>query len=127
MMLYGATGGVLWRQPVNGEVIGGVVTADLGRSYQDVIVPATRGVQVVDGRTGELVAFLAPNTGVQDSPLVTSDADGTIGVTIAGYSGHDQGVVDHYELAGSSGAKVDEPGAWPMFHHDPQLSGNAGA
>ena len=124
--LNGASGAVLWSQPMSAEVIGSVVTADLGSGYQDVIVPTTRGAAVLDGRTGNVEAILAPNEGLQDSPLVTDDPNGTIGITLAGYSGHDQGVVEHYELTGSNGAKVDEVGAWPMFHHDPQLSGNAG-
>jgi hypothetical protein len=34
-------------------------------------------------------------------------------------------VVEHYELIGSRGYLADEPGSWPMFHHDSTLSGNA--
>jgi hypothetical protein len=83
----------------------------------------TRGAEVLDGRTGQVEASLAPNSGLQNSPLVTDDPNGTIGITVAGYNGHDQGVVEHYELAVSNGARVGEAGGWPMFHHDPQLSG----
>jgi hypothetical protein len=124
--LSGTSGAVLWQQPVPGRVIGGVVTADLGGGYQDVIAATTKGAVVLDGRTGAVVTSLAPSTGLQNSPLVTDDPNGSIGLTIAGYNGHDQGVVVHYQLTGSNGAGVNATGSWPMFHHDPQLSGNAG-
>jgi len=123
--LSGPTGAVLWYQRMPAEVIGSVVTADLGAGYQDVIVATTDGAEVLDGRTGEPEAFLAPGEGLQGSPLVTDDPNGTLGVTLAGYNGYHQGLVEHYELKGSNGAEVDQVGAWPMFHHDPQLSGNA--
>ena len=122
--LDGATGAVLWHQPT-GEVIGSVTTADFGQGYQDVIVPSTQGAEVLDGRTGEVVATIEHGIGLQSSVLVTDDPDGTIGVTLAGYNGHNEGEVVHYEVTGSSGAAVDRPGAWPQFHHDPQLTGNA--
>jgi len=125
--LDGASGSVIWRQNVDGEVIGSVVTADLGGGYQDVIVPTTEGAEILDGRTGRLLTTLERGVGLQSSPLVTEDPDGAIGITIAGYNGHNQGVIEHYELVGSNGAGVDAYGAWPMFHHDPQLTGNAAA
>ena len=125
--LSGPSGAVLWHQAMFAEVIGSAVTADLGPGYQDVIVATTHGAEVLDGRTGNPEAILAPNLGLQNSPLVTDDPNGSVGVTLAGYNGHDQGEVEHYQLSGSDGAKVDEAGAWPMFHHDPQLSGNARA
>ena len=59
---------------------------------------------------------------------MTDDPRGGVGITLAGYGRDDQGVVQHYELVGSSGAEVDEAGAWPMLHHDhylSYLSGNA--
>jgi hypothetical protein len=124
--LSGPTGALLWRQPVSGRVMGGVVTADLGGGHQDVIVPTTCGTDVLDGRTGHILATLARYVGLQNAPLVTDDPNGTIGVTVAGYDGHNRGVVSHFELAGSSGAQVGATGSWPMFHHDPQLTGNAG-
>ncbi len=125
--LDGATGSVLWSQPQQGEVIGSVVTADLNGGDQDVIVPTTAGAEVLDGRTGQPLATLERGVGLQNSPLVTDDPNGGIGVTVAGYNAHDQGVVAHFELYGSDGADVDGLGAWPMFHHDPQLTGNATA
>jgi outer membrane protein assembly factor BamB len=123
--LNGATGAIMWRQSALGEVIGGAVTADLGAGYQDVIVASTRGAEVLDGKTGALLAVLESHVGLQNCALVTDDPNGSIGVTLAGYGPTGGGVVEHYELAGSSGAKVAEAGAWPMFHHDPYLSGNA--
>ena len=125
--LSGPTGSVLWRQQVDGEVIGSVVTADLNGGQQDVIVPTTSGAQVLDGSNGQLIGTLERGIGLQNSPLVTDDPDGRVGVTVAGYNAHDQGVVEHFELFGSNGAYVDGLGAWPMFHHDPQLTGNATA
>jgi PQQ-like domain len=132
--LDATTGGTIWRTPVSGRVIGSVVTADLtGSGVQDVLVPTTVGVDILDGRTGALIQTLLglddPNgtVGFQNSPLVTDDPDGTIGITLAGYGGPaNQGFIYHYEIPGSAGATVDQAGAWPMFHHDPQLTGNAG-
>jgi hypothetical protein len=125
--LAGPTGSVLWRQPVQGEVIGNVVTADLNGGDQDVIVPTTNGAEILDGSDGQPLGSLETGIGLQNSPLVTDDPDGRVGVTLAGYNAHDQGVVEHFELFGSNGAYVDGLGAWPMFHHDPQLTGNATA
>ena len=34
-----------------------------------------------------------------------------------------EGVVQHYEIPGSNGALAVGAGSWPMFHHDPGLSG----
>jgi hypothetical protein len=128
--LDGADGSTIWQQTAAGEVIGSVVTADLTRSgYQDVIVPTTRGVQVLDGRTGANLGIL-PGTGTygfQNSPLVTDDPNGSIGITVAGYNASNQGVILHLEVSDSTGSTVNAAGAWPMFHHDPQLTGYAAA
>ena len=123
--LNAQNGNVLWHTPVHGEIMGGCVTADLGAGYQDVIVATTGGAFVLDGRTGTLLATLESGVGLQNSALVTDDTDGWTGVTLAGYNGYNRGVVEHYELAGSKGYLADEPGSWPMFHHDSTLSGNA--
>ncbi|HXW79279.1 MAG TPA: hypothetical protein VEJ84_07250, partial [Acidimicrobiales bacterium] len=123
--LAGSTGRVLWRHGVSGEVIGGVVTADVGRGDQLIVAPTTDGAQILDGRNGHLVATLARGIGLQNSPLITDDPNGFIGITVAGYDAHDQGVIEHFELSGLSGSHVDAYGAWPMFHHDPQLTGDA--
>ena len=123
--LAGPTGSVLWRQRAHGEVIGSVVTADLNGGRQDVIVPTTKGAEVLGGKNGRPVGMLETGIGLQNSPLVTDDPDGGVGITVAGYNAHNQGVIEHFELFGSSGANVDGLGAWPMFHHDPQLTGDA--
>ena len=122
-VLNAASGAVEWHEAVTGEVIGSVVTADLtGSGYQDLLVPTTHGVDVIDGRTGATVTVLSQG-GYQNAPLVTDDPDGTAGITIAGYNGANVGVVFHYEIPGSDGAAAVAAGSWPMFHHDPQLTG----
>ena len=131
-VLDAATGRKIWE--VNGinRVIGSVVTADLsGAGYDDVIVPTIAGTLVLDGRTGAQIADLSPNLGLQNSPLVTDDPNGSVGITLAGYTSSPlspagAGEIDHYEISGSSGATAVGGPAWPMFHHDPQLTGNAG-
>jgi outer membrane protein assembly factor BamB len=122
--LNGANGAVLWQTPMN-RVIGSVVTADLGEGYQDVLAPTINGVVVLDGKTGAVITTLQPNTGFQNSPLVTDDPNGTIGITLAGYQGGGS-IVYHYEIARSNGSLASEGGAWPQFHHDPALTGDAG-
>ena len=132
-VLDAATGQKIWQDADIGRVIGSVVTADLsGLGYDDVIVPTTDGAFVLDGRTGAEITELSPDLGLQNAPLVTDDPDGTIGITLAGYEASGQsadgvGRIDHYEITGSSGALAVGAGSWPMFHHDPQLTGDAGA
>ena len=130
-VLNGSNGTPAWHAPTSGAVIGSVVTADLtGQGYQDLVVPTTNGVQIFDGKTGTVVATLGQYQGFQNAPLVTDDPNGTIGITTAGYfdnpGGQLQGVITHYEVARSNGSLANETGAWPMFHHDPQLTGDAG-
>jgi hypothetical protein len=131
-VLDGATGRTVWAVHGLGRVIGSVVTADLtGDGYDDVIAPTVNGAVVLDGRTGTVEATLSPDLGLQNAPLVTDDPDGAVGITLAGYvpSATDpSGVaeIDHYELPGTDGAAAVGAGAWPMFHHDPQLTGDAG-
>jgi hypothetical protein len=131
-VLDAATGRTIWQQNGIGRVIGSVVTADLtGGGYDDVIVPTIDGTKIFDGQTGTQVADLSPTLGLQNSPLVTEDPNGTVGITLAGYVASDQwpkgiGEIDHYEITGSNGAQGVGAGSWPMFHHDPQLTGNAG-
>jgi len=100
------------------------VTADLsGRGYQDLLVPTVHGVEVLDGENGSEITVLGPRLGFQSSPLVTDDPNGAVGITIAGYNGNNVGVIQHYEIPGSDGALAVGAGSWPMFHHDPSLSG----
>ena len=124
-VLDGDSGHVDWQANVPDAIFGSVVTADLFGSGQDVLVPTTSGVAIFSG-TGQYITTLAPGNGFQNSPLVTEDPNGTVGITLAGYNGYNQGVIFHYEIAGSDGSKVGETGSWPMFHHDPQLTGDAG-
>ncbi|HEX3979871.1 MAG TPA: hypothetical protein VHW93_01540 [Acidimicrobiales bacterium] len=131
-VLNAATGQKVWEVSGISRVIGSVVTADLGDvGYDDVIVPTIHGTLVLDGKTGAQVADLSPNLGLQNSPLITDDPDGEIGITLAGYtsstlSPDGVGEIDHYEISGSNGSEAVGGSAWPMFHHDPQLTGNAG-
>ncbi len=127
--LNGVTGATIWHTATAGQVIGSTVSADLtGSGYQDAIVPTTAGVQIFDGKSGGLVATLGQSAGLafQNSPLVTDDPNGSIGLTIAGYNSSFQGVIQHYEVTPSNGATATEAGAWPMFHHDSKLTGNTG-
>ena len=126
-VLNGTNGQVIWSRPTAGGVIGSVSTADLsGQGYQDLIVPTIGGVQIFDGRSGNVIATLGSGAGFQSAPLVTNDPNGTIGITIAGYTiaGY-QGIVQHYEVSVPGDPNVNERGAWPQFHHDAQLTGNA--
>ena len=94
-VLDGATGATIWEQPVVGRVIGSVVVANLiGPEYaQDVLVPTTAGVEVLDGASGAELTVLSPDLGFQNSPLVTDDPNGDIGITVAGYDGTNQGEI----------------------------------
>ncbi len=128
--LNGTNGAAIWTASTTGGVIGSPVTADLtGGGYQDVIVPTTAGIDIFDGKSGAEVAVLDEGYGFQSSPLVTDDPDGHIGITAAGYYGsNDTGYIAHWEIdnTNASGGSVNEAGAWPQFHHDPQLTGDAG-
>jgi outer membrane protein assembly factor BamB len=138
----GSTGTLLWRV-ATGSVVGAPVAADLtGKGYADVVVtsadagPTTGGLQIIDGKTGTKVWSEQGIVG-QNSPLVTADPDGTIGITIAGYVGELRGsgacqqsfclasTVAHYTIPGSSAQWLSRAAtSWLQFHHDPQLSGN---
>ncbi|MGO8873705.1 MAG: hypothetical protein ACLQPH_20360 [Acidimicrobiales bacterium] len=130
-VLDGATGRTLWRTTLPERIIGSVVTADLGTGYDDVIAPTVSGTWILDGRSGATIAELSPSLGLQNSPLITDDPDGSIGITLAGYAASPEspggvGEIDHYEVTASDGAAAAGPGSWPMFHHDAQLTGDAG-
>lgn len=126
--LDGSNGKPLWSTTVPGGAYGGVTTADLtGLGYQDVIVPTVTGTYIIDGRSGKTVLKVGAGYGFQNSALVTNDPNGSIGLTLAGYNGKNQGVLLHYQFTntGAKGANVNKKGAWPMFHHDPKLTGDA--
>ncbi len=123
-VLNGTNGSVVWSASTSGSVIGSPVTADLtGGGYQDVIVPTTNGIDIFDGQSGASVAKLGSGDAFQNSPLVTDDPDGQIGIT-----GAVGDVMTHWAIGrtNASGSNVNEAGAWPQFHHDPQLTGDAG-
>jgi PQQ enzyme repeat len=143
--LNAATGATIWRTHVGGAVLGSVTTADLtGTGAQDVIVPTTKGFYILDGPSGQQVAdvddgpggggSISPpggTYGFQNAALVTADTDGSIGITVAGYfqvnnGNYVQGIVQHFEVTGSSAANADAGGGWPQFHHDAALSGFVG-
>ncbi|HEY2430848.1 MAG TPA: FG-GAP-like repeat-containing protein, partial [Acidimicrobiales bacterium] len=108
-----------------GVVIGGVSTADLnGDGAQDVLVPTGAGVFAYDGRTADrLFSLDAEEVGFQSTPLVTTDANGLIGITVAGTTADGMGVVQHFEMPPAAGARLGALG-WPTFHHDERRTGN---
>ena len=123
--LNGSNGAALpgWPQTTSGQIIGGITTADLtGGGYNDVLVPTTNGLVIYDGRSAQVVATLGAGIGLQNSPMVTIDPNGSIGITIAGYNNANAGVIQHYEIAGSAGLSLGAR-SWPMFHQNPQLTG----
>jgi hypothetical protein len=113
-----------WPQATSGRIIGGITTADLtGAGYNDVLVPTTNGLVIYDGRSAQVVAVLGAGAiGLQNSPMVTIDPNGSIGITIAGYNAQNAGFIQHYEVAGSNGRSLGKR-SWPMFHQNPQLTG----
>jgi hypothetical protein len=102
-----------------------VVTADLRNSgHQDLVVPAGEcGAVILDGQTLTQIGLVGKNCGMQNSPLLTNDGGGRVGITVAGYSakpgGGMYGCVSHYTVAGASLGTM----GWPEFHHDAQLTG----
>jgi len=131
--LDGATGATLWSVDLplpTDRVIGSVTTANLFGQGNDVLVPTTDGLDILDGQNGSIIVqnLDGPtdgSLGLQNSPLVTDDPNGLVGITLAGYIPGD-GRIDHFEIAGSDGAAALGDHAWPMYHHDPQLTGDAG-
>ena len=130
--LNGSSGAALpgWPVATSGRIIGSVTTADLtGGGYNDVLVPTTSGLVIIDGKTAQIVATLGSGTvALQNSPLVTVDPNGSIGITIAGYGSGNQGIIQHYVVAGSTGHGLGMR-SWPQFHQNAQLTGwlNSGA
>ncbi|HEY3809863.1 MAG TPA: hypothetical protein VGL49_00405 [Acidimicrobiales bacterium] len=125
-LLNGATGQPIWHVPALGAVVGGIATVDLGGGYQDLLVATTRGVEILDGRNGAVLATAERGVmAMQNTALVTDDPNGEIGITVAGYNSNGS-TVAHLEVPGTSGRRATEAGGWPMFHHDPQLTGDAG-
>ena len=124
--LNGADGSVIWKTQVPKTTYGGATTFQVpGQNYQDVLIASTHGLYVLDGRNGDILQQLAGNVAMRNSATVTADPDGSIGVTIAGIVSGSRTQIEHFVVAGSSGVTtVQTTGAWPMFHHDPQLTGS---
>jgi len=126
--LNGTNGSVIWKRALNATTDGSVTTFQApGAAFQYVLAPTQAGLYVLDGRDGSIVAKVG-DFRLRSSATVTADPDGSIGITIAGgtrvsgSSGY-KGIVQHYRLVGSNVETIDTPGSWPMFHHDPQLTG----
>ena len=112
-LLDGQDGTPLCHTPVASRVIGSVVAADLtGDGQPELLVPTIHGVEVLTDACQE-VTVLGPDLGFQNSPLVTDDPNGTTGITVAGYNGNNQGVIQHYEIPGSDGALAVGVGRGP--------------
>lgn len=122
-VLDGATGQARWRAAVPGRVFGQITSVDIN-GRRSLLVGHTGGVTVFDAATGAVTGQLAPGVGVQNTPAVTLDPGGAIGVTVIGYNQYGRGVAMHFRLNGATAATVSGPGQWPMFHHDPRLRGS---
>jgi len=124
--LNGRTGKTIWSKKLGYSTFGGPTTFQApGADFQYVLAPTKKGLFMLDGRDGSIVALVGDFT-LKSSATVSRNADGSIGITIAGadtINGTASGRVAHYKVVGSSVETVDTPGAWPMFHHDPKLSG----
>jgi outer membrane protein assembly factor BamB len=127
--LRGTDGAQLWKTTLPHQMIGSVTTVSLDGRHQDVLAPTLGGVYVLDGRTGAVRYHIASEVAMQNAPLVTVDANGAVGLTIAGYEAHGgrlYGQIQHWQISGAPAASVHAFGSWPMFHHDSQLTGSTG-
>jgi len=124
--LNGTNGHVIWKRALGKTTNGSVTTFKAPNGdYQIVLAPTQGGLYLLDGRDGSTITRVG-DFRLQSSATVTRDPDGSIGITIAGgvrQSGGYKGIVQHYRVTGSNVATIDTPGSWPMFHHDPKLSG----
>ncbi|WBU38197.1 outer membrane protein assembly factor BamB family protein [Homoserinibacter sp. YIM 151385] len=125
--LNGANGHTIWKRKLDAGTLGSVSTFQApGASFQYVLSANKSGLTVLDGRDGSIVTRIG-GISLMNTATVTADPDGSIGITVAGtktVKGKVNGYVKHYRVVGSSGVEtVQTPGAWPMFHHDPQLTG----
>ncbi len=136
--LNAATGVGIWQTSVPGAVIGSVTTADLtgsgapGRHRADrprasssSTAPAGRSWPT--STTGRATVAFLPGRSTASrtrrwSPLTPTARSG---ITVAGYfavtangGNYVQGIVQHFEVAGSTSTNADAAGGWPQFHHD---------
>jgi outer membrane protein assembly factor BamB len=123
----GATGALIWKNTLGSGTNGSVVTFQSPTgNFQYVLAPTGNGLYILDGRDGSIVQQIATDLRLKSGATVTVDPSGEIGITVAGPLAA-SGKIEHYTVTGSSVASVQTPGAWPMFHHDPQLTGFAPA
>jgi PQQ-like domain len=121
--LNGEDGVSVWTTDIGENATGSVTSFQVpGEDYQYILVPGNSGLYVLDGRDGSILTRFG-DMRLKSSATVTRDPDGSIGITLAGNSSGS--IVQHFRLVGSSVETVQTPGAWPMFHHDPQLTGYA--
>jgi hypothetical protein len=128
--LNGANGHVIWKTETGLATIGSVVTfAAPGNTFQYLVVPTANGIDILDGRTGAIVqSRIGADIRLLNTPLVTADPSGQIGITIAGTGPGGKSKIDHFVVNGTSGVtSVQTYGAWPMYHLNPQLTGYAPA
>ena len=137
-ILDAATGATIRQIPLQNAVNdGSVATADLfGSGHQDIIVPTVGGAFIYDAVTGDEIAQLDPLLGLQNTPLITAGTEGGhpgVQITLAGYNGSEGtmgvGEIEQFFIPATDGGDpttATAAGSWRMFHHDPQLSGNAG-
>jgi PQQ-like domain len=120
--LNGANGALMWKHHLPAVSYGSVTTFQAPDGGQYVLAPTNSGVYVLDGSTGAVLDELATGARVMGGATVTADPSGAVGITIAS-----RYVTYHYTVDGTSGVtSVQTPGAWPMFHHDPQNTGFTG-
>jgi hypothetical protein len=103
-----------------GQVLGSVATADLnGDGAQDVVVATAGGVFAYDGRTANELFSLDSGDYFQNTPLITDDGNGAVGITLVDAAGR----VEHWRMPAAAHASLGAIG-WPMFHHDARHTGN---
>lgn len=126
--LNGTNGKVMWKRALSGVTYGSATTFQSpDGTFQYILAPLQKGLYVLDGRDGSIVTSVG-DMRLWSSATVTRDPDGSIGITIAGGSGKTTAGdlaahIEHYRVVGSNVETIDTPGSWPMFHHDPQLTG----
>jgi hypothetical protein len=105
-----------------GTVVGGIATADLnGDGAQDLLVPTGAGIAIYDGPSAQEIGTLDfGQVGFQNTPLVTDDGGGAVGITVAGTQPDGTGVIQHWRVPGAQLGTI----GWPMFRHDPRHTGN---
>lgn len=119
----GTNGALIWKKTLAHGTDGAVTTfTSPDGPWQDILAPTGQGVYLLDGRTGAQIQKIS-DFRLRSSATVTRDASGEIGITIAGAKGDSTGIIEHYVYTGSNVSTVQDAGAWPMFHHDPQLTG----